>query len=263
MPETTFPQIEEQPVMWGYYREFHDAQGYKAIVDRDSGKLFSIVSKDYRLIRHEQAIDELESILYRTESLGSPCITTLFYNDGGRMCRTYRFATIKVEMQPGDMINPELSLYNSYDLTWPLALLLGAFRVVCTNGLVVGHKLYQFKKRHVLSLERMNFTEQVETALTRFGKQVDTWKRWEARPLTLTAYEKVMEAMAFGKKANQTIEDQIDDAAEGFLTEGYPQPTVWAFYNMLTWYITHQAVSLNHRVELQNRLRGAMAHFGN
>ena len=46
MSEITFLQIEEQPVMWGYYRDFHNADRYKAIVDWNSGKLFSIVSKD-------------------------------------------------------------------------------------------------------------------------------------------------------------------------------------------------------------------------
>jgi len=86
--DVTFPQIEEQPVLWGYYREFHNADRYKAIVDRDTGRLFSIVSKDYRIIRHEQAIDELEDILYGAEDLGIFSAKTEFFNDEGRMCRT-------------------------------------------------------------------------------------------------------------------------------------------------------------------------------
>jgi len=45
--------------------------------------------------------------------------------------------------------------------------------------------------------------------------------------------------------------------------EGYPQPTIWAFCKVITWYITHRTVSLNHRVELENRLRRAMVHLGN
>lgn len=91
MEEITFPEIEEQPVSWGYYRDLHDANRYKAIVDRDTGKLFSIVSKDYKLIRHEEAIDEIEDLIYDNEDLGNPTIKTSFYNEGGRMCREVPF----------------------------------------------------------------------------------------------------------------------------------------------------------------------------
>ncbi|MBW2095691.1 MAG: DUF932 domain-containing protein [Deltaproteobacteria bacterium] len=262
MAEITFPEIEEQPVSWGYYRDLHDAGRYKAIVDRDTGKLFSIVSKDYKVIRHEQAIDALEDILYNTKGLGAPSVTTSFYNDGGRMRRTYRFKGISVDISQDDKIQPELHLFNSYDLTWPLIVLLGAFRFVCANGLVVGRKFYQLRKRHVVQLEQMDFRGQVTTALERFKKQVKTWRKWEKRALSLDTYQKVMEAMKFGKRATETIEDMVSEEVEGFLTDGYPRPTVWTFYNLLTWFVTHETVSLNHRVELENRLRRAVEHFG-
>lgn len=46
--------------MWGRYRGLHRADGYKAIVDSNAGKLFSIVSKDYKLITREAAIGRIE-----------------------------------------------------------------------------------------------------------------------------------------------------------------------------------------------------------
>jgi len=256
MAKITFPEIEEQPVSWGYYRDLHDADRYKAIVDRDTGKLFSIVSKDYKVIRHEQAIDALEDILYGTQDLGTPFVTTSFYNDGGRMRRTYRFKDIAVDISQGDKVYPELHLFNSYDVTWPLIVLLGAFRVVCSNGLVVGNKFYQLRKRHVVQLEQMDFRGQV------FQKQVKTWRKWETQALSLDTYHKVMEAMSLGKRATETIENMVSEEVEGFLTDGYPRPTVWVFYNLLTWFVTHNTVSLNHRVELENRIRRAVEHFG-
>ena len=108
----------------------------------------------------------------------------------------------------------------------------------------------------------MDFRGQVTTALERFQKQVKTWRKWETQALSLDAYHKVMEAMSLGKRATETIEDMVTEEVEGFLTDGYPQPTVWVFYNLLTWFVTHKAVSLNHRVELENRLRRAVEHFG-
>lgn len=50
--------------------------------------------------------------------------------------------------------------------------------------------------------------------------------------------------------------------ADGVPEVGFPILTVWAFYNILTWFITHMAVSLNHRVTMEERLRKAMVHLG-
>ena len=41
--EISFPEIVEQPVKYG--RNLHQTDRYKALVDSDTGKLFSIVSK--------------------------------------------------------------------------------------------------------------------------------------------------------------------------------------------------------------------------
>jgi len=37
--------------------------------------------------------------------------------------------------------------------------------------------------------------------------------------------------------------------------------SLWVFYNVLTWYITHRAASLNHRVEMERRLRMAVSRY--
>ena len=50
MEEITFPQIEEQPVSWGYYRDLHDAKRYKAIVDQD------ILSQNGRIDRRQLSL---------------------------------------------------------------------------------------------------------------------------------------------------------------------------------------------------------------
>ena len=55
-----FPQIIEQPVSWGPLGNTYQTDRYKAIVDANTGKLFAIVSQDYRLIRHEEAIEKVE-----------------------------------------------------------------------------------------------------------------------------------------------------------------------------------------------------------
>ncbi|MBC8175800.1 MAG: DUF932 domain-containing protein [Deltaproteobacteria bacterium] len=167
-----------------------------------------------------------------------------------------------MEIEPGDKLHPELHLYNSYDVTWPLIVALGAYRLVCENRMVVEKMLFRFKKRHVLELERMDFQRDVSTALTRFNSQVKTWKEWRTQPLSLETYKKVMKAMEFGKNATEEIDQRMIQEAESYDDySDFPIMDLWVFFNILTWYITHKAVSLNHRVELENRLRRAISYF--
>ena len=174
------------------------------------------------------------------------------------MRTTYRFTEVAVEVQAGDVINPQLHLCNSYDLSWPLIVHLGAFRVVCANGLVVGEEFFHLRKRHIVALDQMHLQEEVATALQRFHLQTKQWKRWAERQMTEDTYNEVMKAMKLGKKATEEIEDRVHKEAEGVDGNAFPIMSLWVFFNILTWYITHKAVSLNHRLEMERRLRVAM-----
>ena len=259
--EISFPEIVEQPVMWGYYRDLHQADRYKAIVDSDTGKVFSIVSNDYKLIRHEEAIERIEQVICEVPDLDEYKTYTRFYNDGGRMRRTYRFPKTSVEIEKGDRINPELHLFNSYDVTWPFIVTLGAFRLVCENGLVVFEKFFIIRKRHVYHIDKLYLEKQVSTALKRFDNQAKQWRKWSKCQLREKSYDQVMKTMEFGKNATEEIEDRVKQEADGFDDNGFPIMSVWIFFNILTWYITYMAVSLNHRVEMEKRLRAAMVHL--
>jgi hypothetical protein len=177
------------------------------------------------------------------------------------MRRTYRFLEIGAEVSKGDFVCPELHLSNSYDCEWPFVIMLGALRVVCTNGLVVGEKLLYLRKRHVYQLGQINVREEVSTALKRFRLQVREWKGWTEKKLTPMAYTKALQTMKFGIKAREEVESGVSREAEGMDPDGFPILSVWRFYNVLTWYITHNSVSLNHQVEMENRLRAASNHL--
>jgi len=73
-------------------------------------------------------------------------------------------------------------------------------------------------------------------------------------------YTHVMKAMKLGKTATEEIGDRIAQQAKGFDDNGLPIMSVWMFFNIFTWYIIHKTVSLNHRVDMEKRLRAAMAH---
>ena len=256
-----FPRVGEMPVLWANGKNAHPACEHKAIVDQDTGKVFCVTSKHYKFIQHESAIVQVEDALSKRRDFGDFSVLTEFYNDGGRMRRTHRFLEIASEVTKGDFVCPELHLFNSYDSEWPFVVLLGAFRIVCTNGLVVGQNLLYLRKRHMYELGEINVNEEVSTALKRFRLQVRHWKRWTGRHLTPRVYGMVLESMKLGIKARDEVEGEVFREAEGFDPDGFPILTLWGFYNILTGHVTHNAVSLNHEVGMQSRLRAATSHL--
>jgi len=256
-----FPRVTEQPISWGHQDKLHAAKDYKAIVDADTGRIFSIVSQDYTLIRHEKAIDQIEATISKQKDLDRYDRAIEFYNGGGRMRCTYTFPKVSAAIAPGDNVNLQLHLFNSYDVTWSFTVILGAFRFVCTNGLVIGHKIFHIKKRHIYDLDDLHIKGNIETATKRFFKQTKQWISLADVPLTPATYKKVMTAMQFGNGATEMIQQKICDDASGYDNDEFPIISLWLFYNVLTWYITHAAVSLNHKVEMENRLRSAMRYF--
>ena len=178
-----FPVVKEEPVSWGI-ANIHPAFDHKAIVNPTTGKVFSIVSKDYRLIRHEDAIEQVEQVIGKYAELGRYFTCTEFYNDKGRMRRTYHFPDVSVEIRQRDRVNLQIHLLNSYDAVWMFMVLLGAFRLVCSNGLVVGKKFLHLKRRHVYGGRQADLEKEVSTALGRFESQTKQWAKWTNRRLT-------------------------------------------------------------------------------
>jgi len=258
--EPSFPLVAEQPVRWGNNGRLHRAQDHKAVVDLRTGKVFSIVSNDYRLIRHEQAIEKVERIIHGHSRMSGYVVDTEFYNDGGRMRRTYRFPSISIQIGKDDDVCLTLHLFNSYDLTWPFIVLVGAFRFVCANGLVVGRKFYQFRRRHIFQLEAVGLGTELSRSIRQFNQQAKEWSDWAKTAMTLKVYDKVMGFMHFGSRAVEEIEYQLWGGVPP-AEEGAKLITLWTFYNVLTWYITHRVKSLNSRVEQENRLRTATIYM--
>ena len=253
-----FPEVIEEPVSRGLGEKVNAMNQYKAIVDSRTGKVFAVASKEYKVMRHEEAIDRIEKAFSENPQLGTYRVSTSLYNSGGRMRRKYSFPGISSEISPGDRVNLELDLFNSYDLKWPFIVTLGAFRKVCSNGLIVRKKYFHIKKRHSVQLDTLSIKEELSSAIKRFGLQAEEWRLWCRMSLTPRTYQRVMDTMAFGKKATEEIEKKVSAEAKELTSDGFPIMTIWAFYNVLTWYITHCAVSLNHQVEMESRLRLAM-----
>ncbi len=140
--ELTYPPVASESLSFG---EGLPVEGHKAIVNPDSGHVYDIVSDKYKLVKHEEVIENVEEVLVKDNQMGPWDKSTIFYQEGARMRTTYKFPGVSLPVQKGDYVNPTIEVLNSYDRSIRHIIMLGAFRLVCTNGMVVGKKFMQFR----------------------------------------------------------------------------------------------------------------------
>lgn len=65
--EDAFFPVSEEPISWGEFMgQATRIQGYKAIVDKETGKTLSVVSSRYRLVLNREAYEMADYVVQAT-----------------------------------------------------------------------------------------------------------------------------------------------------------------------------------------------------
>lgn len=122
-----------------------DNTGYKFIVREDTNDILSCVTEEYRLVPNKSIIESATPTL---KEVGAILTEAQSFGNGSRTSWTWKIPNIKVKIGPKDYVNPTITLRNSYDGTVQLHILAGAFRLVCSNGLVIGVTISKKVNKH-------------------------------------------------------------------------------------------------------------------
>ena len=125
--------------------------GWDNIYRDDNGESLGVVSRDYKLVTHEEF---LEKAIKGFKNLPDVKVDRFYLPDNGRrFCLNISFAKDyevgKLEDGAKDLIRPGASLWNSFDrsLQWKIE---GYFiRLICSNGMVTREAAYGVSKRHM------------------------------------------------------------------------------------------------------------------
>lgn len=143
-------------------------------------------------------------------------------------------ANTSTELAVNDVI-PEIVLINSHDGTSAYKMMLGLFRLVCSNGLVVADAmLASIRVRHSGSDDLVD--EVIETSrriISEAPKTLETVKRWEGIPLVQD------EQLAFANSVKALNYSTVDVPAERLLQArrsadmGNGSRSLWKTYNVV------------------------------
>jgi len=150
----------------------------KAIVNRASGRVVGIVSRGYRLVSNQEALDwafqccrtvfpETQPSEWQVKDTDAPgtgghCFIDLVHNS---TALDFRF--VPAEDRP-DAFGPFIRVANSYNGLRALAFDIGFYRKVCKNGLIIPDSIIRFKFPHLR--RDIGETIQFEVAQERLAK---------------------------------------------------------------------------------------------
>ena len=150
--------------------------------------------------------------------------------DGKKTVWKYAIGNIKVPISIGDEVTPEIVIKNSYDGSWELGIMAGAFRLVCSNGMVIGIVLDKKSNRH--SIYNPNIGDLEEMIVNTIENTSNVFKQ---------DFAKLKDTKVNKSHIKKMIEMVPTNVMEGFvqyLCANKPN-NYWDLFNAATYVNTH------------------------
>ena len=221
----------------GYYEEEEYEQQihtHKAVVD-DEGNILSIVGKGYNVIQNADIMPDYERAIYLSGLNTTGMTRDIQQSHGGaRTVVTYTFPAHRIDIMPDDPMDLKITVCNSYDGSWKFMSLVGALRLACLNGQVIGKFFSSFYGKHTKSLEPEVAVNKLKMSLGVYTENAEYWKQYPTIPVNELQVNNVFinlagESKVLGEYLHNIYAKYQDDMGAN----------LWALYNTLTDWSSH------------------------
>jgi Domain of unknown function (DUF932) len=199
-----------------------------AVVRTDTMRPIGLVSKKYALLPHADVVDALRQTFKGQEVQEKIRMT----HNGARMHVEITLPNITLKVE-GDEIAMRLVVGNSYDASRKVNIAFGAYRVVCSNGMIIGRRLISVSRRHVgeVTIDVQQIRKQITVFTTQFKATAPLMRKMAT--MTLASPKKFFDAdtLHIPTYLTKIASEQFKKEEDG---------TVWDAYNALTFAITHK-----------------------
>ena len=132
--------------------------GYKFIVREDTGKILSCMTNNYKLVKNETIVKYAQPIIKKN---GGEIKEVNILSDGAKDHMSWHFPKQVVSIGKNDDLTPEIIINNSYNGTVGVNIIAGAFRLVCSNGAIIGIVAKKYTNKHIKSNVSLDDLESV------------------------------------------------------------------------------------------------------
>ena len=155
-----FP-VKEMPAIWADKDNgnvLNKNTGYKFIVREDTGKILSCMTNNYKLVKNETIVKYAQPIIKKN---GVEIKEFNVLSDGAKVHMSWHFPKQVVNIGKNDDLTPEIIINNSYNGTVGVNIIAGAFRLVCSNGAIIGIVAKKYTNKHIKSNVSLDDLESV------------------------------------------------------------------------------------------------------
>lgn len=211
---------------------------WNAVTNDATGEIIAIHKDKYRLHKNEDVFGAFDTALASSNlDLAGLIVTDELAYNGGRAVRSYRMPAHKVDIGENDPVNLMLQVQNSYDGSRRFGMDFGAFRVLCSNGLVIGENMCAVKAKHTDGLDINSVTNHLNDAIEVFQQSNGQWSQWQETPCPDGIPQSVIGNIGgVSDTAKERILDHYHHEAQNL------GRNIWVLYNSLTWWSTHEEV---------------------
>lgn len=142
-----------------------------------------VVSKEYTLVPHKDVLnvitEALESIDSLKVSMGT-LRTELILTEYGERMELSIYLPEEYSFDPGDghHLSLRLECYNSVDGSTRFQALMGWFRFVCSNGLIIGVTQADIRRRHIGDMKIADIGTVLTKGIDQAKKEMTNFKKW-------------------------------------------------------------------------------------
>lgn len=219
---------------WEEQEYEHIITTHKAVVD-EKGNIISVVGKGYNVIQNADIIPDYERAIYRSGLNTTGMERDIQQSHGGaRTVVTYTFPAHRIEVKKDDPMDLKISVLNSYDGSWKFMSLVGALRLACLNGQVIGDFFSSFYGKHTMNLDTDVAVDRLETSLDVYLQNAEYWKQYPKISVTdLQAQNVFLNLAGTSKVLNGVLEDIYSKYTDEMGSN------LWALFNTLTDWSSH------------------------
>lgn len=216
-----------------------------------------IMSNKYTLVQHLDVFNDAVDIL---NDIGIDFDITRFDKNTGSghnsIHITFNFPDIKIKTSEGNIICASLELFNGCDGLVSFSRMFGAFRYICSNGMILGKKFFAEKKKHTANFEMDNLLKQLTTANSKFYELEGLINNMKNYNMNKKIKQRLLKT-GFPKKVLQNY-NEVYSKYSNMYPEQFElsDSNLWVIYNTLTNWISNQVMkkSIYRGSRLQKKL---------
>ena len=218
---------EKDEKVLGQHKDFKEK---KIVISEDHERLYSVVSSKTPIVEHQDAIEIVHDAIEKIYDL-PPVIELTSMHTGASIMANFKLPVPEtVKFAEDDESTISIILMNSYERKFPLRLKTGLFRIICSNGMVVGDEIASLNARQLIGegFSPDTLYPNIERLITRTKNIEHFWRKWKDIEIPADLAIKLIEKYL----SKKLYKDLIDEAL-------FPMP-LWEFYNELTRISTHE-----------------------